>query len=127
MTKHAGRHRATRTRQHLVVLASIAALSTAASAQKGKIGEWPAYGGDQGGMKYSALAQINRDNIAQLQTAWEWKTGEQPLQEFNTTPGAFENTPIMIDNVLYLSTPYNRVVALDAETGRELWTYDPKA
>ena len=59
--------------------------------------------------------------------AWEWKTGEQPFPQFGTTPGAFENTPIMIDNVLYLSTPYNRVVALDAETGRELWSYDPKA
>ena len=39
----------------------------------------------------------------------------------------FENTPLMIDNVLYLSTPYNKVVALDAETGAALWTYDPKA
>ena len=64
---------------------------------------------------------------ARLEVAWEWKTGEQPLPQFGTTPGAFENTPIMIDNVLYLSTPYNRVVALDADTGRELWSYDPKA
>src|SRR6185295_19109782 len=65
--------------------------------------------------------------VARLELAWEWKTGEQPLPQFQTTPGAFENTPIMIDNVVYLSTPYNRVVALDAETGRELWAYDPKA
>ena len=89
--------------------------------------EWSFYGGDQGGMKYSPLTQINRDTVKQLQQAWEWKTGEQPLAQFGTTPGAFENTPLMIDNVLYLSTPYNRVVALDAETGRELWSFGPKA
>jgi len=89
--------------------------------------EWPFYGGDQGGSKYSPLDQINRANIAGLQVAWEWKTGEGPLAEFKTTPGTFEVTPIMTGGVLYLSTPYNRVVALDAETGRELWSYDPKA
>ena len=89
--------------------------------------EWPFYGGDQGGTKYSPLDADQRENVARLELAWEWKTGEQPLPQFGTTPGAFENTPMMIDNVLYLSTPYNRVVALDAETGRELWAFDPKA
>ena len=44
--------------------------------------------------------------------------------EFGTRPGNFQNTPLMIDNVLYVSTPYNRVVALDAESGRELWSYE---
>jgi glucose dehydrogenase len=109
------------------VVVSSATFAVALSAQKGKAVEWPAYGGDQGGTKYSALTQINKTNVAQLQQAWEWKTGEQPLKEYGTIPGAFENTPLMIDNVLYLSTPYNRVVALDAESGRELWAYDPKA
>ena len=70
----------------------------------------------------STLDQINRDTVARLERAWEWKTGEQPFPQFGTTPGAFQNTPIMIDNVLYLSTPYSRVAALDAETGRELWS-----
>ena len=50
-----------------------------------------------------------------------------PLAAFGTRPGNFQNTPLMIDNVLYVSTPYNRVAALDAETGKELWSYDPKA
>jgi quinoprotein glucose dehydrogenase len=112
----------------IVVAASIFLQSAIGIGQKAsKPVEWPFYGGDQGGMKYSPLTQINRDTVKQLQQAWEWKTGEQPLQQFGTTPGAFENTPLMIDNVLYLSTPYNRVVALDAETGRELWSFDPKA
>ena len=60
-------------------------------------------------------------------SAWEWSPGEQALQEFGTQPGNFQNTPLMIDNVLYVSTMYNRVVALDAETGKELWSFDPKA
>ncbi|MCA1584275.1 MAG: pyrroloquinoline quinone-dependent dehydrogenase, partial [Acidobacteria bacterium] len=98
------------------------------SAQKGaKAGEWPFYGGDPGGTKYSTLTEINRENVARLRVAWEWKTGEQPIEDLGTFPGAFQNTPLMIDNVLYVSTPYNRVAALNAEDGRELWTFDPKA
>ena len=89
--------------------------------------EWPFYGGDQAGTKYSRAAEINRSTVGRLDVAWTWKPGEKPLAEFRTQPGAFQNTPLMIDNVLYVSTPYNRVVALDAETGRELWAYDPKA
>ncbi len=89
--------------------------------------EWPFYGGDPGETHYSRLALINRENVHRLKLAWEWKTGEAPLAEFKTTPGMFEATPLMIGGVLYLSTPYNRVVALDAATGREIWSYDPKA
>jgi quinoprotein glucose dehydrogenase len=93
----------------------------------GRIVEWPVYGGDQAGTKYSSLKEIDRDNVSQLQVAWEWRHGEQPYPELGTRPGAFQATPLMIDNVLYFSTPYNRVVALDADSGRELWTFDPKA
>ena len=50
-----------------------------------------------------------------------------PLEEYGTRPGPFQATPVMVGNVLYLSTMYTRVVALDAETGTELWTFDPKA
>ena len=89
--------------------------------------EWPFYGADAGETHYSRLTLLNRENVRNLQPLWEWKTGEQPRPEFKTTPGAFEATPLMIGGVLYLSTPYNRVVALDAATGRELWSYDPKA
>lgn len=100
-----------------------------ASAQKkpSTVGEWPFYGGDQGSTKYSPLDQINRGNVRNLQPAWQWKTGERRMEEYKTSPGLFEVTPLMIGGVLYLSTPYNRVIALDAETGRERWSYDPKA
>ncbi|MBI3261575.1 MAG: pyrroloquinoline quinone-dependent dehydrogenase, partial [Acidobacteria bacterium] len=88
--------------------------------------EWPVYGGDPHGTKYSSLADITRDNVRQLQPAWEWRTKETALEQYAPRPGAFQNTPLMIDNVLYVSTPYNRVVALDAENARELWSFDPK-
>ena len=89
--------------------------------------EWPVYGGDAGGMKFSGADQINRSNVRQLEVAWRWSTGEAPNEEKGTAPGEFEVTPIMIGNVLYLSTPYNRVIALDATSGRQLWSYDPHA
>jgi quinoprotein glucose dehydrogenase len=89
--------------------------------------DWPFYGGDQAGTKFSPLTDINRDNVNHLAPAWEWATREKALADFGTRPGAFEVTPLMIDNVLYFSTPYNRVVALNAETGTELWSFDPKA
>ena len=105
----------------------LAAALTVAGAPGTRMIEWPFYGGDQAGTKWSAAADINRATVSQLETAWSWKTAEKPLPEFRTQPGSFENTPLMIDNVLYVSTPYNRVVALDAESGRELWAYDPHA
>ncbi|HJZ71236.1 MAG TPA: pyrroloquinoline quinone-dependent dehydrogenase [Vicinamibacterales bacterium] len=88
--------------------------------------DWPFYGGDQGGMKYSPLSDISTSNVSKLSIAWQWATHEKALAEFGTRPGNFQATPIMIDGVLYLSTPYNRVVALNADTGAELWSYDPK-
>jgi len=88
---------------------------------------WPAYAADNAATHYSPLEDIAPSNVPGLAQAWEWTTGEQPMQEFGAQPGNFQNTPLMIDNVLYVSTPYNRVVALDAETGKEIWSHDPKA
>ena len=88
--------------------------------------EWSYYGADQAATKYSSLEQIHRGNVERLEIAWEWQTGERAEKAFGTRPGKFEATPILIDNVLYLSTSYSRVVALDAETGQSLWTYDPE-
>jgi quinoprotein glucose dehydrogenase len=88
---------------------------------------WPVYAGDPGSTHASPLAEINRGNVSNLDVAWQWSPGERTLPEFGTRPGNFQNTPLMIDGVLYVSTPYNRVVALDAADGRELWSYDPRA
>jgi glucose dehydrogenase len=89
--------------------------------------DWPFYGGDQGGMKYSSLTDVSVSTVSRLGIAWEWSPHEKALSQFGTRPGNFQVTPLMIDNVLYLSTPYNRVVALNADTGAELWAFDPKA
>ena len=107
----------------LVLLASPARCATAGAPDQ----DWPYYGGDPGGLKYSALADINRANAAGLALAWQWRTGEEPLAQYGTSPGMFEATPIVADGVMYVSTPYNRVVALEPESGRELWSYDPEA
>ena len=88
---------------------------------------WPAYAADNAATHYSPLADITPSNVSSLAVSWEWSPAEQPKQEFGTQPGNFQNTPLMIDNVLYVSTMYNRVVALDAETGKEKWSFDPKA
>lgn len=94
-------------------------------------GQWPVYGADAGNSKFSPLGDIDRSNVAGLELAWEWRTGEVPVPETDSTlaarPGNFQVTPLMIGDTLFLSTPYNRVVALDAASGRELWSYDPGA
>ncbi len=103
-----------------------AAVFTCLSADRGPV-DWAFWGGDPGGTHYSTLTEINTSNVAQLRQAWTWKTGETELKEYDTRPGMFENTPVMLDGVVYATSPYNRVVALDPETGTELWSYDPKS
>jgi len=94
----------------------VAVAALVGAARQGPMQEWPIHGGDPGGAKASPLADINRANVTTLGVAWEWRPGDAPLDEFGTRPGNFQNTPLMIDNVLYVSTQYSRVVALDAET-----------
>jgi quinoprotein glucose dehydrogenase len=89
--------------------------------------DWPYYGGDQGGMKYSTLTQVTKQNVGQLKLAWEWNTGETTLKEYGTTPGVFEATPLVVAGTMYVVTGYNRVVALDPVTGKQKWAYDPEA
>ncbi len=105
-------------------------LLTAAAASSGAAlpdQDWPVFSGDPGSTRHSTLSDLNRSNVSRLAFAWQWQTGERPLARYGTSPGMFETTPLMLDGVLYLSTPYNRVVALDPHAGRELWSYDPRA
>ena len=91
--------------------------------------DWRYYGKDPGGTRYSALAQINRTNVQELEVAWIYRMGEVK-RPHRTIPdrmqAPWECTPLAVDGVLYLSTPSNRVIALEAETGRELWEFDPQ-
>src|SRR5436190_19317024 len=89
--------------------------------------QWPHPAGDQAASHYSALDQITPANVNKLQIVWEWKPNEKNLPQFGTRPGNFQSTPIVIDNVMYVSTMYYGVAALDPATGKELWRYDSKA
>ncbi len=89
--------------------------------------EWPYVGADPRNSRYSAVADVNAATVGQLQIAWRWRPEERPMPEFGTVPGNFTSTPLMIGNVVYVSTNYNRVAALDAETGAVKWIYDPRA
>ncbi|TAK19181.1 MAG: pyrroloquinoline quinone-dependent dehydrogenase [Acidobacteria bacterium] len=109
------------------ILLIVALAASIPGSAKQSLQEWPVYAADAGATHFSPLTDITPANVASLDVAWEWKTGEENLAQFGTRPGNFQATPLMIDNVLYFSTPYNRVVALNAETGAEIWTFDPKA
>ncbi len=111
----------------VTTFAVLAATATPVAAARAQIVEWPTFGGDLASTKFSKLTDIDRSNVARLTKAWEWATGETPNAEFRTRPGNFQATPLMLGDTLFLSTSYNRVVALDATSGRELWEYDPKA
>jgi quinoprotein glucose dehydrogenase len=92
--------------------------------------DWGSYGGDAGGLKYSPLTDVNRDNVTRLAIAFSWEAKEQPIPASEgqkpARPGQFEATPLAIHDTLFFSTPYNRVIALDATDGRELWAFDPQ-
>ena len=90
--------------------------------------DWPTYGHDGGGMRYSSSKIINDKNVNKLDQAWSFQTGELKTYEGTnvSSKAAFEATPLMIDHSLYFSTPTDRVFAIDAVTGKQQWVYDPK-
>jgi quinoprotein glucose dehydrogenase len=77
--------------------------------------DWPVYGGNFDNTHYSLLAQINRDNVKNLQIAWSFDTGAS---------GGLQTSPIIVDTVLYGITPSQKIFALDAATGKLLWKFD---
>jgi len=95
--------------------------SGSAQAQQGATdGQWPAYGGDGGGLRYSSVDQIDASNVAKLEVAWVWKADSLLPNAIATS----ETTPLMIDGVLYFSMDQRRVIiAADAGTGETLWIY----
>jgi quinoprotein glucose dehydrogenase len=83
--------------------------------------EWRNYGHDPGGMRFSPLKQISTANVQLLQRAWTYEVPATPDRGIN----AFESTPLMVDGALYFTTETSRVTALDGDTGKELWVFDP--
>ena len=88
--------------------------------------DWPNYGNDPGGMRYSPLSQINRNNVSKLKVAWIFHTGDISDGTHGRRRSGFEATPILVGRTLFLTTGFNRVIALDPETGRQRWAYDPQ-
>jgi quinoprotein glucose dehydrogenase len=107
---------------HSQLLICTALLATSALAAAPNDGDWPNYGRTPGGDRHSPLTQISRDNVGALELAWEYKTGEAAVETGN--PTALEATPLVIDGVMYLSTPLGKVIALDPVTGKQLWVRD---
>ena len=112
-------------RSGLLVMVCTMLASAIALGQISGDSEWPAYGNDPGGMRYSPLSQINRENVSKLKVAWVFHTGDVSDGIRDRRRSGFEATPILVDGTLYFTTPFNRVIALDPETGRQRWAYDP--
>ena len=111
----------------LLVSAALVLATVACAQEQGATADWPFVGSDQAHTKYSVAEDITAANVGHLGIVWEWEPKEVPLEQYGTQPGPFQATPIMVDGNLYLSTMYTRVAALNAETGAELWTFDPRA
>ncbi len=117
-------------RRGSLLMAALLILSPSGWATKGKADPaaetgWSVYGGNLAGQRFSAARQIDRENVRELRPVWTVHTGalrgNRPWQE----RAAFEATPILSGDTLYLSTPYDQVLALDPATGAEKWRYDP--
>src|SRR5690242_11415954 len=102
------------------LLASLAAVlfsqgAAFAAQESARDADWPSYFGNDRAWSYSALDQINRDNVGSLLPAWAFSTGE--------SAGGLTSTPLVIDGVMYVVTATNSVFALDAATGRVIWRF----
>lgn len=95
-------------------------------AQESTRSDWPVYGADAGGSRYSPLDQIARDNVHLLEPAWTFRTGELGKGARDGEDLTFETTPIHFEGQLILTTGYNEVIALDPVTGETRWRFDPE-
>jgi quinoprotein glucose dehydrogenase len=86
---------------------------------------WSQYGGDQGGQRHSAAAQITPANVTGLRQAWTYSTGAMTRHAGSISKSAFENTPILNEGKLFVCSAFQEVSALDPGTGKEIWRFDP--
>jgi quinate dehydrogenase (quinone) len=103
---------------------------TAASNGERGAGEWHYAGGEPGGSRFSPLKQIHTGNVHSLKRAWTYHMGETTRPHASLPDrlaAAFESTPLVVDGNLYFSTPSHCVIALDAESGEQIWKFDPQA
>ncbi|WP_162096004.1 glucose/quinate/shikimate family membrane-bound PQQ-dependent dehydrogenase [Pseudomonas chlororaphis] len=88
-------------------------------------GDWQAYGRTEFGDRYSPLTQITPANIGKLQEAWRIRTGDMPTAK-DPVEITNQNTPLKVNGMLYACTAHSQVLALDPDTGKEIWRFDPK-
>ena len=96
------------------------------------IQEWPTYGNEPGSSRYSPLTEITKENVRYLKLAWTYHSGG--VSDSTSTwqghkvwaKSTFEATPLVVDSTLYVASSFNRIIALDPDTGREKWAFDPK-
>ena len=113
---------------HRVLTAAFSLLALVIGDAQERTASWPVTEGLPGGGRYSPLADIHTGNVDRLEQAWVYRYGDgdyfdKSLPFYRGTSS--ETTPIVVDGRLILTTPTNRVIALDPERGRELWTFDP--
>ncbi|AYM64917.1 glucose/quinate/shikimate family membrane-bound PQQ-dependent dehydrogenase [Agrobacterium fabrum] len=101
-------------------------IASAAPVYGGEVsdGDWHQYGRTPYGQRYSPLTQVNVDNVSQLKEAWRYQTGDVKLPD-DVGETTYQVTPLKIGNTLYICTPHNWAIAIDAATGKEKWKYDP--
>ena len=109
-----------------LALAIFAPAFAAAAAVAGAADEWPVWGGDPGATHFSALADITPANVATLEVAWTHRSGDHADGSGRTRATYFQATPLAVNGRLYYCTPFQRVFALDPDTGAELWQFDPR-
>jgi len=131
----------------LTLVATIFLLLSAVAniqAQTGeRSGEWHFFGGDSGSTKYSSLDLIDKENVANLEIAWRWESvdgrfnidqlkAEYPNLQVandvsNVSIDSLKAAPLMVDGVIYISTPFYQAAAIDAANGETLWVHDPRS
>ena len=106
------------------LVAALCAACATSQAPRLQATDWPTYGHDRGGQRHSPLTQITPQNVAQLEVAWTYhlRPADLPAAAGRNPFAASEATPVVVGNRMYLTTPFGRVVALDATSGKELWS-----
>ena len=91
--------------------------------------QWPHYSSDEYSSRYLDTDKLTESNFSNLEIAWRWTSPSEGLMAANSSLEAFwnESTPVMVNGILYVSSQFNHVVAINAENGRTIWTFDPQS
>ncbi len=114
-------------RSRLMLLSLAIVAGTAGARSQEASGTWYTFNGSLENQKYSAETQITPDNVANLKIAWQVHTGDMSDGSGTTPPSVWSATPLFVNDTVYVSTPFYRILALEPDTGKVKWTYDSHA